>query len=127
MVARSFKAYASIASPLVLVVAGTWTSSPRVRAAGDGNNDESRIQQGFRIATVPLNLAGKNRELVGLGSYLVNAVGDCNACHGIGPPFLTAFLPGHNPYQGQSKMINPATSGPPAPSPLHNDCNRSRS
>ena len=126
MVARSFKAFASIASPLVLVVAGTWTSSPRVRAAGDGNNDESRIQQGFRIATVPLNLAGKNR-VGGTGKLPGERCRRLQCCHGIGPPFLTAFLPGHNPYQGQSKMINPATSCPPAPSPLHNDCNRSRS
>ena len=28
-----------------------------------------------------INLTGKNRALVGLGSYLVNAVGDCNGCH----------------------------------------------
>jgi hypothetical protein len=105
---RSLKAV-SIASPVLILAAALWISSSKVRADDDGNNEQSKIQQGFRIAPVPLNLAGKNRDLVGLGSYLVNAVADCNACHGIGPPFLTAFLPGHNPFQGQSKIINPAT------------------
>jgi hypothetical protein len=32
----------------------------------------------WRIAPVPLNLAGRDYNLAGLGSYLVNAVGDCN-------------------------------------------------
>jgi hypothetical protein len=106
---RSFRALVSIASPAVIVVAGLWISSLRVRADDDGNNNDSKIQQGFRIAPVPLNLAGKSRQLVGLGSYLVNAVADCNACHGIGPPFLTAFLPGYNPFHGGTKIVNPAT------------------
>lgn len=44
-----------------------------------------------------------------LGSYLVNAAGDCNACHNAGPG-NNQFLPGGNPYFGQHpKKINPAT------------------
>ena len=35
----------------------------------------SRIVRGYQIAPVPLNLHGKDLELVGLGSYIVNAVG----------------------------------------------------
>src|SRR5262249_29386403 len=46
-----------------------------------GEDESSLVQRGFAIAPVPLNLAGRNRSLVGLGSYLVNAVGDCNGCH----------------------------------------------
>ena len=45
------------------------------------DDNASKIQQGFAIAPVPLNLAGKNRALVGLGSYMVNAAGGCNDCH----------------------------------------------
>ena len=41
--------------------------------AADGPEGDSRIQIGFRIAPVPLNLEGKNPALVGLGSYIVNA------------------------------------------------------
>src|SRR3974390_1787715 len=67
----------------VIVLLGL-TGSRGVRA-DDGDNEESKIQQGFAIAPVPLNLAGKNRALVGLGSYIVNAQADCNACHNQGP------------------------------------------
>ena len=41
----------------------------------------SQIQIGMDIAPVPLDLTGKNRSLVGLGSYIVNAQGGCNDCH----------------------------------------------
>jgi len=77
-------------------IAALFTHSPSVRAQ-DFNDDESRIQQGFAVAPVPLNLAGKNRALVGLGSYLVNAVADCNGCHSAGPK--TQYVnPIGNPY-----------------------------
>ena len=68
---------------------------------------DSRIQAGFEAAPVPLNMAGKNPALVGLGSYLVNVSGDCNGCHSAGPP--TQFAPGHNPYFGQQAMENSKT------------------
>jgi len=44
---------------------------------------------------------------VGLGSYIVNAQGDCNGCHSAGP--ATEFAVGGNPYFGQPTKINPAT------------------
>ena len=59
-----------LACAFLFVLAG----SPRVQAKEDDNDrNESKIQRGFEIAPVPLNLAGKNRALVGLGSYIVNA------------------------------------------------------
>jgi hypothetical protein len=105
------------------------SSSRLVKATDDDDEDrnESKIQRGFEIAPVPLNLEGKNRALVGLGSYIVNGQGDCNGCHSAGPQ--TEFVPGSNPYfLGQTEKINPATylgggrdfGGFPAPtSPLH--------
>src|SRR5215472_9746526 len=87
-------------------IAALFTHSPSVRAQ-DVNDDESRIQQGFAVAPVPLNLAGKNRALLGLGSYFVNATADCNGCHSAGPQ--TQFVPGGNPFFGQPARINPAT------------------
>ena len=78
-------------------------ATPRGRA-GDKDNDESRVKRGYEIAPVPLNLKGKNRELVGLGSYIVNGVGDCNGCHA-GP--AGEFSPGGDPFQGEPKHINP--------------------
>jgi hypothetical protein len=44
---------------------------PHLGAQNNNQQDEdesSLIQQGFAIAPVPLNLTGKNRSLVGLGS-----------------------------------------------------------
>ena len=115
---------------VVILLAGMFVSSTRVRAQHneDEDNDRtaSKIRIGFQIAPVTLNLAGKNRALVGLGSYIVNAQADCNGCHSAGP--ATEFLPGGNPYFGQPEKINPATylsggrdfGGFPAPnSPLH--------
>jgi hypothetical protein len=56
-----------------------------------------KIKQGFEIAPVgPLNLKGKDRDLVGLGSYIVNAQADCNGCHTLNPGVEYTF-PG-NPY-----------------------------
>ena len=95
--------------PLATVAAGVailalMLTSSRVGKADGGDDTEVRILKGFAIAPVPLNLAGKSRALVGLGSYLVNAVGDCNGCHSADPE----YLPGGDPYQGQPKKTNQA-------------------
>jgi hypothetical protein len=74
----------------------------------ENQSDESKIQRGFEIAPVQLNLTGKNRALVGLGSYLVNAAGGCNDCHSQSPE--TQYVPGGIPYFGQHPTkVNPAT------------------
>ena len=122
MVARSFKAFASIASPLVLVVAGTWTSSPRVRAAGDGNNDESRIQQGFRIATVPLNLAGKNR-VGGTGKLPGERCRRLQCLSWDRPTVSHRISPRSQPLPRAIENDQSGHLGSSVPSPLHNDCN----
>jgi len=90
-----------------VAVVGSLASIPLATVAGDHNEndgDESKIQQGFAIAPVPLDLRGKNRALVGLGSYIVNT-GGCNDCHTV-PPYSL----GHNPFLGeQPPQINVAT------------------
>ena len=63
--------------------------------------DISRIQIGFKIAPVRLNLAHRDPAMVGLGSYLVNAVGGCNDCH-----TNPSYAPGGNPFMGQKKVVN---------------------
>src|SRR5215467_13121859 len=106
---KSIKPAAVVAVFAAIISAATLISSPRVKSQDDpGTDGDSRIQQGFAIAPVPLNLDGKNPALVGLGSYIVNATVPCNECHGAGPA-NTQYLPGGNPYMGQPKMINPAT------------------
>jgi hypothetical protein len=89
------------------IVAAMFVHSPHVQAQNEGDHRDSRVEIGFQIAPVPLNLEGKNRALVGLGSYLVNAVASCNDCHDAGPQ--TQFAPGGNPYFGQPTKINSAT------------------
>jgi len=98
----------AIAVFTAMVLAAMLSNSHRVRATDDDNDrNESEVRIGFEIAPVPLNLEGKDRALVGLGSYIVNAQGDCNGCHSAGP--ATEFLRGGNPYFGQPTKINPAT------------------
>ena len=91
-----------------LVVGGFFAALPKMHAAEpDG---ESKVQIGFAIAPVHLDLKGKNREQVGLGSYLVNAVGGCNDCHtwrvidaakGTG----SNYEPDGDPFAGQTERI----------------------
>jgi hypothetical protein len=68
---------------------------------------QAKILKGFQIAPVPLNMVGRDPALVGFGSYLVNATGDCNGCHSAGPE--TEYATGGNPYFGQRATVNPAT------------------
>ena len=91
----------------VIVMGGMLIRSPRVHA--DDNDQQAKIRIGFQIAPVKLNLAGKDPALVGLGSYLVNAANDCNACHNIGGPPNFEYFPGGNPYFGQRQVIDPRT------------------
>ena len=105
------KQFAAVAAIGVFVLAGIAISSQRLRAEDDGNGD-ARVRQGFKIAPVHLNLVGKNRELVGLGSYIVNAQADCNGCHSADP--ATEFTDSGNPYLlppvfSGKKKFNPAT------------------
>lgn len=66
----------------------------------DGDDEDSRIKQGFAIAPVPLHYNKKNRELVGLGSYIVNAQGGCNDCH-----TNPSYKAGGDPHLGQPEQI----------------------
>jgi hypothetical protein len=92
---------------LTLVLAGTMTAFlvvPHIGAQG-ASDENSKIQQGLSIAQtsgILQNIRGKNISLVGLGSYIVNAQGDCNGCHG-----NPSWLDGHNPFLGQSAQIDP--------------------
>src|SRR3954454_23103677 len=59
--------------------------------------DPAKVELGFRLSPVHLNVDSLGRRFVGYGSYLVNAIGGCNDCH-TNPPFAA----GHNPFLGQS-------------------------
>jgi hypothetical protein len=89
-------AFASIA--LLSMVAGG--------AALAGEEEESKVEIGLSIAPVRLDLEGKERRLVGLGSFLVNAVAGCTDCHTAADP-TKWYLPGGNPFFGQPGKLNP--------------------
>jgi hypothetical protein len=98
----------------LMALATRLSTSPSVHAQAKAQDNEiwlqeSRIQIGFEIAPVPLNLAGKDRDLVGLGSYLVNAVASCNDCHTAGGPPNYNYAAGANPYFGEHKKTDPTT------------------
>jgi hypothetical protein len=76
------------------------SASPLAARASEMSNE---VAIGFAIAPVPLHITDQNRTLVGLGSYLVNAVGGCNDCH-TNPPYAA----GGNPFLGQPKKFNAA-------------------
>ena len=71
---------------------------------GESNDPDARIQIGLayvRTQGIKLTFKGRDRSQVGLGSYLVNAVGGCNDCH-TAPPYTMdpyAFL-------GAPKQVN---------------------
>lgn len=87
----------SAAAIIGLFFAVTLTSNLPVKGNDDDRNREDEgaleVQIGFSIAPVKLNLKGKDPELVGLGSYIVNAQGGCNDCH-----TCPSYKPGHNPF-----------------------------
>ena len=92
---------------LAIALAAVSMRAPRAQASDD--DTDSRVRIGFQIAPVPLNLDGRDSALVGLGSYLVNAIGDCNGCHSSGAPPLGFynFVTGRNPYFNQPAKLDP--------------------
>jgi hypothetical protein len=62
----------------------------------------SRVVRGREIVPpgVILNLKGKSRSMVWLGSYIVNT-GGCNDCH-----THPSYSPGGDPFQGQPERVN---------------------
>lgn len=84
---------------LILIVLTSAAAIAQDRDKGDRIRN-SIVEQGFASSPIPkdkLNLAGKDRALVALGSYLVNGVADCNGCHTF-PRFLRpgGTVPGTN-------------------------------
>jgi hypothetical protein len=67
------------------------------------DTEAARIFRGYQINPVPLRLRGLDRDLVGLGSYLVNGVGGCNDCH-----TNPSYAAGGDPFMGQPKQVNAA-------------------
>jgi hypothetical protein len=87
----------------LLVAAGNPVSTLAQDAAAKLSDNEARQAAiGLKLAPVPLNFAGRNRQLVGLGSYLVN-LATCSGCH-----TTPEYASGGNPFQGEKPQVNTA-------------------
>ena len=117
---KRFKTLTAGAVFAALMTTGMLFVPKQGRAANDNDNngaqdEKQMIQIGIQVAAssgIQLNMSGKDRDMVGLGSYLVNVTGDCNGCHSAGP--TTEYAPGGNPYLlapafNGTKTINAAT------------------
>jgi hypothetical protein len=80
----------------------TDSSSAEADNAAMLSDTPSRVVRGRELVPpgVILNLKGKSRSMVWLGSYIVNTSG-CNECH-----THPSYSPGGNPFQGQPERIN---------------------
>jgi len=95
--------YGLLAGISTVVAASMFVGAKPAPAQSGGDDFNSKVIRGLQIAPVPLNLGDRSVILVGLGSYLVNAVGGCNDCHSDSP-----YLPGGDPFLGQPERINTA-------------------
>jgi hypothetical protein len=93
------------AAALGLAVAAAAGLSASAHDGGSGRDDSygaHLVRLGYALVPpgVKLNLQGKNRVLVGLGSYIVNSSG-CIDCHS-----RPSYAPGGDPFLGQHEVIN---------------------
>jgi hypothetical protein len=84
---------------IFICIPHTWAQNKADKDEKEKGANEVKI--GFEIAPVPLNLKHKDRDLVGLGSYIVNAQGGCNDCH-----TYPNYKDGGNPFFGEPEQIN---------------------
>ncbi|MFN3649228.1 MAG: cytochrome C [Armatimonadota bacterium] len=95
------KLRAGIAATCVVAIAGLSIAAGAAPRRDDSGLPVDEVKRGLKIAPVPLNLKGKNKALVGKGSYIVNAQGGCNDCH-----TNPSYAPGGNPFAGEPEQIN---------------------
>jgi len=113
-----FKTVTSAAMLAVFLAAGMLINAKLAQADDDRNGSQEEremVQIGLSVAKssgIQLEVTHKNRDMVGLGSYLVNVVADCNGCHST--PQTTYVVPTGNPYFRSPpfsglKQIDPTT------------------
>ena len=100
---RRVRLFAGIVPVAVLASATVAFADGPFDRHDDHDRGQSRVQRGFALAPVHLNLRHKNPALVGLGSYIVNAQGACNDCHTCPP-----YTQDHDPYTGGDGVPNAA-------------------
>jgi hypothetical protein len=72
-------------------------------ALADDDIDPNLVRRGFEISPIPssqLSLSNKSAALVGYGSFLVNAMGDCSGCHTFPQYYHSPPGAPGDPYEG---------------------------
>jgi hypothetical protein len=89
----------------VVFGAGTMLLTPGARAQETEKHtyNAAAVARGLEIAPVTLDFGNRDRDQVGYGSYLVNAVGGCNDCH-----TNPSYTPDGDPFAGHPKKVNTA-------------------
>ena|ERR1700722_10046530 len=100
--AKTVKRIQATAAVVVLFATVTIISNSPLKGHDKNRTRGEEVQIGFSISPVKLNLNDKDPELVGLGSYIVNAQGGCNDCH-----TCPSYAPGHNPFPAPMSMAIP--------------------
>jgi len=92
---------------VAIIAAGMVNSFETVRAHDDDDDEgeEAKMIEDFRSRRFPLDLLGKNRKLVGLGSYIVNAQSGL-AMAAIRRAQQMNYAANGNPYFGQEQVVN---------------------
>lgn len=80
---------AGLGAALSLFLVATRTAyaghdNAKAAARDDNDIDRNKVQEGFDVSPIPkeqLNFKGRDRNQVGLGSYIVNSVAGCSGCH----------------------------------------------
>src|SRR5579872_2813677 len=96
MFERILKLGAAASVAVILALTGIQLSSLKASAANNGDSEQHLITIGLSLAPDFLNLTGADLDLVGLGSFIVNAQADCNGCHV--SDGANEFLPTNNPF-----------------------------
>lgn len=100
MMKATIGVFAKCARLPALMAAATMLAAALPPSAQAADSNVARIAEGLKIAPVPLNFTGLNKNQVGLGSYLVSAIGGCNGCH-TNPNFAA----GGDPFLGQPLKV----------------------
>ncbi len=105
---RTLSTAVAASSVGLLIIGALVLTSPRAHADSQADTKAEDLSEiGLKIAPVKLTYKPQDRELVGLGSFIVNAQADCNGCHTSDPTM--EYKAGGNPYLNQHPtVVNPA-------------------
>ena len=98
----NFRRKVSAAATIAALATGMLGIPNAGQAFNDNNgaqDEKEMIRTGLEVAQssgIRLDMRNKDPDMIGLGSYIVNVVADCNGCHTHDP--ATEFLATGNPY-----------------------------